>query len=400
MIEDDVLAIAGKRGTPAMYVINYKNDKGYVIVSASKNYYPILMKADYGKFALSSIPETFEWYLDTYKNNIDNLQGDTIRQYRQEWDFYANSQTAITRSTASLPVEIIRFMENSCIKWQDQFCEISPIAANGLNLPPEVVYRKALYIAELSLREDYMETTFIIKKGEMQEDKVSPMISTRWNRDPPYNAAVQKHFGKNYPTGCVATAMAQIMKYHHKPQQYNWNGMSPEATSSIPNWDIAGLMLDIGLSVKMDYGLDGSGAYNDDALRGFHLFGYNHAALVTHDKFKVRDNLFRSRPVFMTGRRQHGGEKIGHAWVCDRVKEQYHRTVYYVMTLYEGVEGFSYILHEIMVEKGYASRLFHMNWGYSGDGNGWFRDENLKFNLSEKDEYNCTTHRKDIINLY
>lgn len=150
----------------------------------------------------------------------------------------------------------------------------------------------------------------------------------------------------------------------------------------------------------MNYGPDGSGAGNDDTLRGFYLFGYNNAALVSHDEFKVRDNIYHYHPVFMTGNRQTTRKKVGHAWVCDGVEEHQHRTVYYLMTLYEDADGFSYIPHELKVENEFASRLFHMNWGYGGEGNGWFRDSKLKFNLSEIDERDYGINRKDIINLY
>lgn len=327
MIVDDIVTLVGKQGLPAMYVINYKNNQGYVIVSASKNYYPVLMKSDSGRFSPTSLPKTFEWYLGAYKSNIDELKSapyDTVLKYRREWSLYEPKQIAVTRAVSSLPVEIIRFMENSCIKWKDQLCEISPIAANGLELPPEI-YRKALYIAELFLRKDYMETSFLIKKNEWKERQAGPMISTRWNQGYPYNAAVRKYFGENYLTGCVATAMAQIMKYNRKPQQYDWEQMPPISTSSDSSLDIANLMLDIGLAVKMNYGLDGSGADNDDTLRGFHLFGYNNAVLVSHDEFKVRDNIYHYHPVFMTENRQTTRKKVGHAWVCDGGEEHQHR---------------------------------------------------------------------------
>ncbi|MEI7981591.1 MAG: C10 family peptidase, partial [Bacteroidota bacterium] len=116
-------------------------------------------------------------------------------------------------------------------------------------------------------------------------DGVGPLLTTIWDQGCYYNDSCPEGLGgpcNHAWTGCVATAMAQIMKYHDFPQQgygenayvsnnygtisvnffnsyYNWNAMTDMATSSNP--EIAKLMFDCGVSLNMDYSPYSSGAY-------------------------------------------------------------------------------------------------------------------------------------------
>ena len=45
-----ITAINGKDGGPSIYVVNYTDGGGYVLLSATKNYYPILAYSDKGNF--------------------------------------------------------------------------------------------------------------------------------------------------------------------------------------------------------------------------------------------------------------------------------------------------------------------------------------------------------------
>lgn len=53
--------------------------------------------------------------------------------------------------------------------------------------------------------------------AEGNRSPISPLISTRWDQCAPYNNLIPQHNGNTPYTGCVATAMAQIMRYHEWP---------------------------------------------------------------------------------------------------------------------------------------------------------------------------------------
>jgi photosystem II stability/assembly factor-like uncharacterized protein len=199
---------------------------------------------------------------------------------------------------------------------------------------------------------------------------VSPLLSTTWDQGCFYNALCPAAAGGNCGhvwTGCVATAMAQVMKYHNFPPQgvgvhtytdptygpqtanfgsttYAWASMPNNVGSS--NTAVATLMYHAGVSVNMQYGTSGSGAFSEDvpyALMNY--FNYRPEAVILYknnypnvEDFKniIRADLDLQLPLYYSG----SNPSEGHAWVCDG----YH--------LGDGT--------------------FHFNWGWSGSSNGWY----------------------------
>ena len=216
---------------------------------------------------------------------------------------------------------------------------------------------------------------------------ISPLLTTMWGQDYPYNLNCPDFFGYGKcVTGCVATAMAQVM-YYHRSNSVNqttatipaytcnrrWNfgsGSQQISVDAIPagafiDWDgmidyyhgyetvrqkeaVANLMKYCGASVQMDYAdkyNGGSGAASANvpfALKSY--FNYNNGtSLESRSYFSSDDEwnnmiyneLRHSRPIFYCG----GNNSSGHAFVCDG---------------YDG-DGF-----------------FHINWGWDGYCDGYF----------------------------
>jgi hypothetical protein len=202
---------------------------------------------------------------------------------------------------------------------------------------------------------------------------VSPLVSTKWNQDWPYNMYCPSDAagpgGKVY-AGCVATAMGQVMKYWNWPNigsgshsyyaqgygtqtanfgstNYNW-ALMPNAVHE-PNDAVARLLYHCGVAVDMMYAPDGSGAYSQTVPGAMiQYFKYNNS---TQQKMKnsyssanwellLKNELDNARPMYYSG----SGSGGGHAFVCD------------------GYQGENY---------------FHFNWGWSGSSDGYFYVSNL-----------------------
>ncbi len=195
---------------------------------------------------------------------------------------------------------------------------------------------------------------------------VPALLTTKWNQGYPYNNYCPEHFdgphGRCY-AGCVATAMAQVIKYHNYPEHgngthdyfwgdiytvdyentyYHWEEMTNSATTSSAD-AIAELTFHCAVSVDMNFGPYGSSSYTEwvpDALKNY--FNYRPSIRfkdrvgADYDPWDmmVRDNLDNGLPLIYSG--QGSG---GHAFVCDG----YQDTCYY-----------------------------HFNWGWSGYGDGWY----------------------------
>ncbi len=209
---------------------------------------------------------------------------------------------------------------------------------------------------------------------------VNPLVQTTWDQPYPYNTMCPGYS----VTGCVATCMAQIMRYWQYPahghsssgyydqqlygfqnnygylasnydtSNYVWSSM-PLSVSS-PNYQVSRLMHDCGVSVDMDYSPSESGAYvitgdypvcaesafvkyfgyDSNTIQGLYQSNYN----LTNWTNIIQNELNHGRPVEYVGWDSISPNNAsGHTWVCD---------------------GYN------------TSGLFHMNWGWSGSNNGYF----------------------------
>ena len=204
---------------------------------------------------------------------------------------------------------------------------------------------------------------------------IGPLLTTKWNQDAPYNLLCPTYNGEQTVTGCVATAMAQMMYYHQMPAKttkqipayrtetnylsiaaipvttFDWANMKDTYASSTDqtnaaNKAVATLMKCVGAAVEMDYDIPpgGSGASStaiptalinyfgyDKDIKQADRNDYTYAEWVD----MIYNELSRG-PVVYCGQSMGGG----HAFVCD----------------------------------GYAEDdFFHINWGWGGSSDGYFK---------------------------
>lgn len=202
---------------------------------------------------------------------------------------------------------------------------------------------------------------------------VSPLLGDiKWNQSEPYNNMCPKYAGTNLSaTGCVATAMAQVMMYWKYPkelkadineyktythklqvagelkgQKYDWDNMLPTYTNN--NYTqtqadaVAKLMLHCGKAVEMDYGEESGAIVTPGRLAKY--FGYDSDLMLNLMRtcFTLAEwtaiidkELQAKRPILYSGRTTNGG----HQFVCD------------------GSDG---------------NGLYHINWGWGGYQDGYF----------------------------
>ena len=215
-------------------------------------------------------------------------------------------------------------------------------------------------------------------------DAVQPLLKSKWGQDYPYSKQTQ------YVTGCVATAVAQVMYYHKWPAQgkgqesykvtfdntvrsadftkshYDWDNMLPDYNrrnvTTKQEDAVALLMNDVGIATNMQYTDRASGTQSymaERALRNY--FDYD-ASMVTRsyegiDNFIeiVKKELRNGFPLYISGDSKTGG---GHAWVCD---------------------GFD------------KEDRFHMNFGWNGQANGYYSLATLDVK-STGSEFNGAQH--------
>ena len=222
-----------------------------------------------------------------------------------------------------------------------------------------------------------------------------PFLNLKWNQDNPYNRLCPTHSygpGGHVYVGCVADAMAMVMKFWNWPDHgsgshsytpqgfpqqtadfentyYDWNNMPIQISNgsqAVYIEAIARLMWHCGIAVDMQYGYDGSGAYSEyvpSAIQNY--FRYTSASRLEerddYTKTQWEDMLIASFdegfPVYYAGADSDGG----HAFVCDGYRD--------------------------------SDRKMNFNWGWSGMGNGYYAIDALNvtgyhFNQNQRAVFN------------
>ncbi|MBP1541135.1 MAG: C10 family peptidase [Prevotella sp.] len=260
------------------------------------------------------------------------------------------------------------------------------------NMPPQLQDMLDAYSEMVATKGSHAAAT---QRAPEVHEAIAPLITTKWGQQAPYNKLLPNNpttSGQQFKyTGCVATAMAQIMKFYASPTatqpipsytyylskdgsssrsssaysggytispqglpstQFNYDLMKDDYNSGYTEEEgnaVAELMLYCAQAAKMMYKNLSSGATTSSEYFSDY-FGYSedHDALSRSDYSAYEwdrllyNELKENRPVLMSGHKPTGG----HAFICD----------------------------------GYKNGMFHFNWGWNGSYEGYF-------NLAEMNPY-------------
>lgn len=231
-----------------------------------------------------------------------------------------------------------------------------------------------------SSSESTTSTTTRANVPSVQRSSVSPLLTSKWSQNAPYNqdCVFTNSDGTEYTAvaGCVPVAYAQVMRYHQWPQEavdgdyttktnvyddavfdnvtFDWDNMPDQLTSSSSDAEksaVASLIRSAGKAVNASYGVSGTSALEDFIVAtASRIFGYSKSVsyrtryYYTDREWEdiVINELQNNRPVIYTG----GGSAYRHCFVVD----------------------------------GYDvdQNLFHLNLGWGGVYNGYYSLSSLK----------------------
>lgn len=295
---------------PAYYIFNITGN-AFVIVSADERVVPILGYSFQSSFDQSNVPDCLDWLLENYEEQIyevvSNNLNDKDTEIAMQWNKYENLPT------------------------QKSSGPISPSLMS-----------------------------------------VTPLTTTTWsqgcyyNEQCPADATLGTTRCGRVPTGCVATAFGQVLKYHNHPAQgtgsntysspygsltanfgatnYNWASMPNKLLTN--NTDVAQLLFHAGVSINMGYSANSSAGYTTAVRTALvNRFKYSTTAQnVTKSSYTnvqwenlIRTELDAQRVVIING--HDPAANAGHAFVAD------------------GYQG---------------TNSFHINWGWNGSSDGYF----------------------------
>lgn len=209
------------------------------------------------------------------------------------------------------------------------------------------------------------------------------LCKVKWDQGHPHNMYCPVENGKRTLTGCVATAVAQLMSVHECPANYNgysfaWPEMkmNPKASdcSDVGRDNIARCMQQLGLkeNLDMNYGLNGSSAKMNNVIRTLRSFGYtNPGTLGDYCTSDVVTELKNRYPVLVAGASKKIVKKIlgitvsieyegAHCWLLHGLLERSRD----VITYYPG----GGVKHKRVENVWYPL----CNWGWNGSRDGYY----------------------------
>jgi len=313
-----------------LYIFNSTTHNSFVVVSGEDNINPIIAYSFNNTFDIDNLSPALQYFISQYQQDINEVRESNTRQF-----------------------------ESVSQEWQDLI--------NGNS------------------------------SSKNSTKNVSPMIDTEWGQGCYYNYScpIDNAGDCNRAlVGCVATAMAQVIKYHEFPangygshsynhpkygtlsvnyanQNYNYSNMPnslSHISSSTQKQAVGDLGFHCGVGVEMNYGPNGSGSNNQfarDAMVKY--FNYkNTASLEMASDYsaidwinKIKEDLDNGRPVLYSA--VDNSTNFGHAFILD------------------GYQG---------------SASFHVNWGWEGYNDGYFL-----LNSLNPANYNFDGYHDAIFNL-
>ena len=301
-------------GTATMYVFNI-GAEGFIIVSADDEVPPIVGYSLNGTYNRNRIPDNLRGWLEGYSSDVDAYLSSTSKEGISKKD-----QQQWSKEWDALRNKDIQF--------------------------------------------------YATKSG----DTVNALVETRWDQGTGYNDYCpewSEAYNGRCVTGCVATAMAQIIRYHcypnvgfyhHSYSHRTYGELSADFDSAYYDFSqmpirvnsyssaaqrhaVSLLCYHCGVAVDMEYEnpnhTTGSGAHSNDVPNALKYFGYTNSIYMAKGPATngiwdsvLHHDLKLGRPVYYSGSSNSGG----HAFVCD----------------------------------GYRGNKYHFNFGWSGSGDGFY----------------------------
>ncbi|MBF0203806.1 MAG: C10 family peptidase [Desulfamplus sp.] len=312
------------------YVLNFSNS-GWIIVAADNVSFPIIAYSQSGKYSKTNHPKQFNNWMKNVANQISNA---IDLEKKSKIGSYINKRS----------IKICSKIQSAWEKYNVDF-------------------------------DNFKNSKIRLSRTSTS---VLPLLKTQWSQGKYYNTESPKDADGtdgHVLTGCITTAVAQIMKFHNHPQvgrgahmydhdiygtllaifgdtTYNWSDM-PNSLNYY-NTAVATLMYHVGVALNIRYGADGStGSSQTDIKKALvNFFRYKEGSSdISKEDYSNNDwinilktELDNARPIYYSGSNSEGG----HAFVCD----------------------------------GYQDDYFHFNWGWGGWADGYYYLDTLNKDYS------------------
>ncbi len=259
----NVVAIRDEKGEPSIYAVNFNKD-GYILVSATTRYYPILAEVEHGEYSLS-MPETGQQIV------IGDMLSNIKLAKDNKYDF--NCQPLWCKY---IETEIPEMTTRTSSDYNEEFNNWYASQAYGnyrimklkscKNILPDNVYAEFVSAAETEdlwegTEYSWQNTAYVVERTTENVDNIGPLLKTHWAQGGTFNNSGYEHLG------CVTIATGQIMRFFEFPESYDWVNMPDDFGNGVLANFLTSLRFELGVS-------SGGSASIGDAERVLKSKGY------------------------------------------------------------------------------------------------------------------------------
>jgi hypothetical protein len=330
-------------GNTAIYIFNF-TPSGFVLTSADIRNEPIIGYSNEGGFYLEEeeMPEAL----------VCNLAETMIfnRWLRDTISIDEDSDSERQKIGSNNATNWLTELQRIQVYWQIKISDDRPIF-----IDPCATAHRTLISTEIV-------------------DELNYYCKTKWGQYEPYNYFAPNH----YPAGCVAVAVAQIMKFHRYPTStFNWSIMPDVCYSSYTNtsagdWEVARLIKDVGDKVDMNYAANGSSSNIYKARKALvREYDYSSSADVDNwDYSKIVNEIKKDKhPLYVRG---DGTKEVIIDWGWLHYSKYSNGHAYIIDGITNFVKTYTYICSGEEKTCSNTYELLHYNFGWGGFYNWWY----------------------------
>lgn len=385
-----VSAIIDKMGKPAIYVVNYANNGGFVLVSATKKFTPVLAYSQSGNYSITgNAPDGVRNWQSGMVGTIaavESLPDDSTGRYVDQWNGYVEKDTTVL-SGGDMSMAGDEFNPDDAYnKKIDEFeragYRVHKIGETSITGDPKIDERLRGE-AEYDTYPDYdwQKYAVVVEWTESTDETKPNFIQTIWGQgdytvlaqyNHTYNQYCPVIDGKCAPAGCLPVAIGQVMKYFETPSDvYDWDEMPNHFATE----ETARLLRDIGVAIKAKYTSSSTSAPESEGVsylnRYFSAYRYK-----KYDFDVAFDHAKNNEPALLVAATTDSvGKKGSHAFLMSGGSRRTSAT-YFTLFTFTGRYTYDHCYDVSPMYQQYEGYVY-LNWGWDGFYNGMYNYDNF-----------------------
>lgn len=358
------------QGNPLFFAVDFADNQGYVLISATKKFFPVIAYSSQGSFE-SAKGLSKEW-IEGISKEISKAKTSSDKTINPEWikyaTFYPNDIETRASSTdiAKWKNEIISEYKgktdnptvnnfNNCDNYNSEFMTLAGFEQQFSSHTSQELEKQIDFEMCDKLgfaKDDILCQVFYCEKSTVY----GPHLKTTWHQFYPYNGAIEEG-----AMGCVTIALGQFMNYYRMPSNKNWDAINKDGSTEQQLF-----LKEVGESVGIDYNTSDRGASTKKAIKSLENYGYR----IKGTSELPSSSILHNDLIICRGEPKDKPED-GHMWVIDGINIINNFTIVDVylpckqdLVSYEVKEGdnpyYPCISKEI---NRMIFQYYHMNWG-------------------------------------